>query len=175
MELVRLFAEPLELAVLVTDFDLDRPGPTILYANPAFARMSGYTVPEVLGGSPRRLQGPGTSHEAARAVTRQFRTGRRFRGVLENYRKSGEAYLCDIDVRAILRPDGRPTAFIAFELEVVRRRGRPSRVAGDTARWERQHQNPCRSTESRGCSPDVTRDALEFGLRARSARSERSD
>jgi PAS domain S-box-containing protein len=140
VELVRLFADPLDLAVLVTDCDLDRPGPTILYANSAFARMSGYPVAEILGHAPRRLQGPGTSRQAARAVTRQLRTGRRFHGVLENYRKAGEAYLCEIDVRPIRGPDGQPTAFIAFEREVVRRRGRPSqggagryRPLGETA------------------------------------------
>jgi len=59
---------------------------------------------------------------------------------LTNYRKAGEAYLCEIDVRPIRGPDGQPTAFIAFEREVVRRRGRPSqggagryRPLGETA------------------------------------------
>lgn len=39
--IVMLFAEPLDVAVVLTDIDLGRPGPTVLYANPAFARMSG--------------------------------------------------------------------------------------------------------------------------------------
>lgn len=126
VELVKLFAEPLDVAVIVTDCDLERPGPTILYANPAFALMSGYEVPEVVGSSPRLLQGVGTNRLAARAVTRNLRAADRFHGVLENYRKAGEAYLCEIDVRPIRGPDGQPAAFIAFEREVVRRRGRPS-------------------------------------------------
>jgi PAS domain S-box-containing protein len=130
VELVRMFAEPLDLAVVLTDMHLERPGPTILYANPAFARMSGYAAHEMLGSSPRLLQGSGTNREAARMVTRSLRAEGRFRGVLQNYRKSGEAYLCEIDARAILDRSGRPEAFIAFEREVVRRRGRPSR---DTA------------------------------------------
>lgn len=129
VELVKMFAEPLDVAVVVTDVDLQRPGPTILYANPAFARMSGYAVPEVLGNSPRLLQGSGTSREAARRVARGLRADGRFRGVLQNYRKSGEAYLCEIDVRAIRDREGGPQAFIAFEREVVRRRGRPSQDA----------------------------------------------
>jgi PAS domain S-box-containing protein len=143
VELVRMFAEPLEVAVVVTDIDLERPGPTILYANPAFARMSGYTVPEVLGGSPRLLQGSGTSHEATRSLARSLRTDGRFRGVLQNYRKSGEGYLCDIDVRAILDREGRPEAFIAFEREVVRRRGRPSQDAAGRYRPLRSSDTTC--------------------------------
>jgi PAS domain S-box-containing protein len=143
VELVKMFAEPLEVAVVVTDIDLERPGPTILYANPAFARMSGYAVPEVLGGSPRLLQGSGTSHEGTRSLARCLRTDGRFRGVLQNYRKSGEAYLCEIDVRAILDRDGRPEAFIAFEREVVRRRGRPSQDAAGRYRPLRSSDTAC--------------------------------
>ena len=131
VELVKVFAEPLDVAVLVTDIDLERPGPTILYANPTFARMSGYTADEVLGNSPRLLQGSGTSREATGVMARSLRAEGRFRGVLQNYRKSGEAYLCEFDVRSILGRAGKPEAFIAFEREVVRRRGRPSqRTAG---------------------------------------------
>lgn len=63
-------------------------------------------------------------------VARSLRKKGCFRGVLQNYRKSGEVYLCEIDVRAIVDGTGRPGAFIAFEREVVRRRGRPSQ---DTA------------------------------------------
>jgi len=129
LELVQMLAEPLDVAVLLTDVDLERPGPTILYANPAFTRMSGYAVSQVLGGSPRMLQRAGTSREATRMVARSLRMDGRFRGVLLNYRQSGEAYLCEIDVRAILDRAGRPEAFIAFEREVVRRRGRPSQDA----------------------------------------------
>lgn len=126
-ELVRLFAESLDVAVVVTDCDLDRPGPSILYANPAFTRMSGYEAAEVLGGSPRLLQGAGTNPEATRAIARSLLAGGRFQGVLQNYRKSGEAYLCEIDVRPICGWDGSIQAFVAFEREVVRRRGRPTR------------------------------------------------
>jgi PAS domain S-box-containing protein len=131
VELVRLFAESLDTAVVLTDVGLERPGPTVLYVNPAFARMTGYAGSEVVGNSPRLLQGPGTSRELTRLVTRKLRAEGRFHGVLENYRSSGEAYLCELDARALRGGNGQPLAFIAFEREVVRRRGRPSRdVAG---------------------------------------------
>ncbi len=137
IELVRLFAEPLDVAVVLTDIDLDRPGPTVLYANPAFLRMSGYESDEVLGRSPRLMQGPGTSREATRQIQRALRLDGRFTGCLQNYRKGGEAYLCEIDVRTVRRRDGTPEAFIAFEREVVRRRGRPAR--GGSGRYRPIH------------------------------------
>ena len=127
VEIIRLFAEPLDTAVVLTDVDLERPGPTVLYVNPAFVRMSGYAGSEFVGNSPRLLQGPATRREFSQFVARRLRTEGRFHGVLENYRSSGEIYLCELDVRTIHGGDGHPLAFIAFEREVVRRRGRPSR------------------------------------------------
>ena len=130
VELVRLFAEPLSTAVVLTDVDLEPPGPTILYANPAFTSMSGYAGAEVLGRSPRILQGPGTNWQLTRVIARRLQVERRFHGVLENYRKSGDAYLCEVDVRPILGRNEEPLGFLAFEGEVARRRGRPAQGAG---------------------------------------------
>lgn len=127
IDVVRHLADPLDVAVVVTDADLSWPGPRILYVNAAFLRMSGYAAPEVLAQTPRMMQGPGTSREGTRQVQRALRMDGRFLGRLQNYRKGGEAYLCEIDVRPILRLDRGIEAFIAFEREVVRRRGRPSR------------------------------------------------
>lgn len=126
VNLVRMLAEPLDVAVVLTDIDLERPGPTVLYANPAFARLSGYGIAEVVGGSPRLVQGAGTNREATRHLPRMLRAEGRFLGCLQNYRKEGDAYLCELDVRPILGRDGSAQAFIAFEREVVRRRGRPA-------------------------------------------------
>ena len=44
-------------AVLITTAQIDLPGPIIVFANPAFARMSGYAVGELIGKTPRILQG----------------------------------------------------------------------------------------------------------------------
>jgi PAS domain S-box-containing protein len=123
---MRIFAEPLDLAVVLTDVELERLGPTVLYANPAFARMSGYEPAEIVGRTPRLLQGPGTNCETTRHLPRLLRAEGRFLGCLQNYRKDGEAYLCEIDIRPILGRDGAPQAFMAFEREVIRRRGRPA-------------------------------------------------
>jgi PAS domain S-box-containing protein len=126
VELVRLLADHLCTAIVVTDTLLDTPGPFVLYANPAFCRMTGYGQDEIVGYSPRMLQGRGTSEFSIRVLERTLRGGKRFHGVLTNYRKSGEPYLCELDVRPMLGPDATPQAFIAFEREVIRPRGRPS-------------------------------------------------
>jgi PAS domain S-box-containing protein len=115
-----------ELAVVVTDGALTEPGPRILYVNAAFERMSGYTAYEVIGESPRMLQGPATSLAAKKRLARALRAGQPHRTTLVNYRKSGEPYRCDIEVFPLLTPAGEPFAAVALEREVVRRPGRRS-------------------------------------------------
>ena len=124
-ELVRIFAEQSTTSIVVTDAALDSPGPVIRYANPAFCRLTGYAAEDLLGRSPRMLQGKDTQPLTLRSLSRALRAAARFHGVLANYRRSGEAYLCEIDVRPIHGMQGLLEGFIAFEREVIRPRGRP--------------------------------------------------
>ena len=52
--------ESMSESVLITSTDLIAPGPYILYVNPAFEKMTGWKRDEVLGKSPRILQGAKT-------------------------------------------------------------------------------------------------------------------
>ena len=129
-ELVRAFAETSPIAVCLTDADLERPGPTVRYVNPAFCAMTAFAADELVGRSPRLLQGKGTNALILRKCSRALKAGEGFHGYLTNYRKSGEDYICEIDVRPVAGDDGRPRFFIAFEREVRRRRGRPAADPG---------------------------------------------
>src|SRR3546814_2222322 len=53
------------LAVIITDLDLEPPGPIIRYVNRMFEDMTGFARAEVLGKSPRILQGPTTEPEGS--------------------------------------------------------------------------------------------------------------
>lgn len=128
-DLVKALGEAHETAVVLTDCQTTAPGPIILYVNPAFCRMTGYEVHEVVGQSPRMLQGPRTNALALRSIARALRDRRPFSGCLANYRKSGEEYLCQIDIQPVLNAAGDVEHFIAFEREVKRRRGRPAKRA----------------------------------------------
>ena len=114
-----------EVAIVLTDGDLKPPGPRVLYVNPAFERMTGYAAGEVLGGDLRILQGEGTSVAARKQLAKALRQGRRHRTTLTNYRKSGETYLCEIEVFPVLAPDGELIYAVALEREIERRPGRP--------------------------------------------------
>ncbi|MFC6050777.1 PAS domain-containing protein, partial [Methylobacterium hispanicum] len=60
LRLLRAAVEASGEGILITSAELDEPGPRIEYANPAFTIMTGYAAHEVVGRTPRLLQGPGT-------------------------------------------------------------------------------------------------------------------
>jgi PAS domain S-box-containing protein len=124
-ELVRALAERSETGVVLTDANPDQHGPIIRYVNPAFCVLTGYDCEDLVGTSARRFQGKATNALTVRGLLRALRSGKRFHGYLVRYRKSGQEYLCEIDVRPIVGSSGTIDYFIAFEREVRRRRGRP--------------------------------------------------
>lgn len=123
-QLIAALADDLDIGVVLTDGILSSPGPHILYVNSTLERMTGFDRDEILGKNPRIFQGPGTSLAARKRLARALRNGERHSTTLVNYRKSGEAYLCAIDVFPILAADGQLINAIALEREVERRPGR---------------------------------------------------
>lgn len=56
-------------AVVITAAVLEPPGPEVLFVNPAFSAMTGYSQEEILHKTPRILQGP----KSDRAMLQQLR------------------------------------------------------------------------------------------------------
>ena len=67
-------------AVVITSAQLDLPGPEILFVNPAFCEMTGYTQEEVLHKTPRILQGPKTDRTILKRLRESLFQGREFSG-----------------------------------------------------------------------------------------------
>ncbi|WP_269713589.1 PAS domain-containing protein [Caulobacter sp. NIBR2454] len=124
-DLVTALAHDADYGVVVTDGRIDEDGPCITYANPAFERMSGYSLAEMMGRSPRMFQGPQTSAAARADIRKALREGKPHETTLLNYRKSGEPYRCVIKMFPIMDADGRLVGAVAIEREAPRTRGRP--------------------------------------------------
>lgn len=106
-------------AVVVTDADLDAPGPRIVYVNEAFERQSGYAADELLGKSPRILQGPRTDRRLLQRLRESLRAGRPFQGQTINYTKNGTPYVVSWYVVPLVDAEGRPRRYLSIQRNVT--------------------------------------------------------
>ncbi|MBI0534696.1 PAS domain S-box protein [Roseomonas sp. KE2513] len=103
------------LAALITDAPLDSPGPTIRYANAHFEAITGYRAAELIGHSPRILQGPRTDRAELDRLRRALETERAFTGATINYRKNGTSYTNEWIVGPVLGPAGELTHWFSVQ------------------------------------------------------------
>ncbi len=112
-------AEVLNDIVIVTTPDLEAPGPAIVYVNPAFTRLTGYSPEEVIGKAPRILQGPGTSRVTLDKISADLHAGGPAHEKVLNYAKSGAPYWLDIQIMPLRDPTGVIKHFAAIERDVT--------------------------------------------------------
>ncbi|WP_417666101.1 diguanylate cyclase [Pseudidiomarina sp.] len=106
-------------SVLITDAALESPGPRILYANSAFCRKTGYTLKELVGQSPRILQGPLTDKNVLNRLRQNLIDGERFEGATVNYRKDGSAYIVRWSISPVHNAAGKITHFVSIQRDIT--------------------------------------------------------
>lgn len=65
----------------------------ITYANKAFKKLTGYETSEVIGKSPRILQGVGTDKKVISRLAAALKSGKKFEGKAINYKKDGTPFI----------------------------------------------------------------------------------
>ncbi|WP_366658543.1 diguanylate cyclase [Fodinicurvata sp. EGI_FJ10296] len=108
-------------AVLITDAELELPGPRIVYVNPAFSRMTGYSLDEIIGKTPRIMQGPETDWSVIRRLRDDLKHGRTFEGKSKNYRKDGSAFIMEWTIAPVLDEDDQVTHYVALQRDITER------------------------------------------------------
>ncbi|MFC0263632.1 PAS domain S-box protein [Fontibacter flavus] len=107
-------------AILITEAEpFDEPGPRILYVNEAFTKMTGYTADEVIGKSPRLLQGPKSDKEELAKLGKALRNWESCEITTVNYKKSGEEFWINFSVSPVADERGWFTHWVAIERDVT--------------------------------------------------------
>jgi PAS domain S-box-containing protein len=108
-------------SILVTTADLEAPGPEIVYVNRAFERMTGWTRAEVLGRSPRFLQGLATDLRIFADLRERLRSGNTWEGHTVNYRKDGSAFHMEWSIVPLPDESGEIRHYVAVQRDVTAR------------------------------------------------------
>jgi PAS domain S-box-containing protein len=108
-------------SVLVTTADLDPPGPTILYVNPAFEKMTGWSRADVVGKSPRILQGPNTNRRVFADLRQTLLAGRAWQALAINYRKDGSEFFMEWSIVPLKDSRGEIYQYVAVQRDVTGR------------------------------------------------------
>jgi PAS domain S-box-containing protein len=110
-------------AVIVTEAEpIDAPGPRILYVNEAFTRITGYRLEEVLGKTPRILQGPKTDPAELQKVRRALACWEPVTVEVINYRKDGSEFWNEFSLVPVANAQGWYTHWIAVQRDTTSRK-----------------------------------------------------
>jgi PAS domain S-box-containing protein len=121
-EEARLFEATITSAkdgIMITTADLDNGGPKIIYVNNSFTDITGYTKEEIIGKTPRILQGHGTDRQALDKLKETLKAGKPYKGQLKNYGKNGHEYWLDISIVPVKNEAGQVTHFAAIERDIT--------------------------------------------------------
>ncbi len=108
-------------AVLITDEHWEAPEPAIVFVNPAFCAMTGFSREELLGKSPALLDGPKSERVPLIRVEEDLKLANI--GIYQRvcYRKTGEPFTVEWQVKALRDPSGVITNFLIFQRDVTER------------------------------------------------------
>jgi len=132
----RLIVEHSSNMVVITDAQR-----RIEYVNPAYTRVTGWTVDEARGLKPGRLlHGPLTDAECVQQIAQALSREETIDGVeLVNYRKDGEPYWVRLHIRPVRNEVGQLTHFVAIQTDITERRlAREALVASERRLAEAQ-------------------------------------
>lgn len=110
-------------AVIITEAEpIAPPGPRILYVNQAFTTMTGYSLEEVLGKTPRILQGQKTDRAAIAGVREALSRWESATVEVINYRKDGSEFWVEFSVVPVADKQGYYTHWISVQRDITERK-----------------------------------------------------
>ena len=110
-------------SIVITEAEpLDLPGPRILFCNAAFTRATGYEAEEVLGKTPRILQGPNTSAATRAKLREAFAAWQPVEVELINYRKDGTPFWVELSIVPVANEAGWFTHWVSVQRDITERK-----------------------------------------------------
>ena len=103
--------------VVVTD--PYQPHAPVVFVNPAFTRITGYSATEIIGKNCRILQGSETDPETVRQIRAAIAAQQPFTCTILNYRQDGESFWNELTLDPIFDEQGKLAHYIGIQRDVT--------------------------------------------------------
>lgn len=117
-----------DLVIITEAGPFNEPGPRIVFVNEAFERRTGYAPEEVIGRTPRLLQGELTQREELDRIRAALEQWRAVRVDLVNYKKNGEPFWVDLEVSPVWDEQRRLTHWVAVGRDITERKSAEEKI-----------------------------------------------
>jgi PAS domain S-box-containing protein len=103
--------------VIITDATM--PDTPVIYVNPTFEQITGYSAAEVIGRNCRFLQGNDRDQPAARELQQALKAAQSCRVVLRNYRKNGTQFWNELRISPLFDKTNKLTHFVGIATDIT--------------------------------------------------------
>jgi PAS domain S-box-containing protein len=91
----------------------------LIYANPAFERLTGYASEDILYQDCRFLQGDDRDQPGLEAIRQAVKTQQPCRQIIRNYRKDGSAFWNELSITPVFNEGDQLTYYIGIQKDVT--------------------------------------------------------
>lgn len=115
-ELLKLMVETSNDGIVIAEQEGDEN--ILIYANPAFQRLTGYSVDEILYQDCRFLQGEDRDQAGLAVIREAIKMHEPCRQIIRNYRKDGSAFWNELSITPVFNEADQLTYYIGIQKDV---------------------------------------------------------
>lgn len=120
----------------------------IIYTNPAFTGITGYSADEILGHNCRFLQGSDREQAGLYELRLALKEERAITTILRNYRKDGSRFFNELTVSPVRNPQGELIAFVGIQNDISARIEAEQRISDFYSIVSHELRNPIAKIKS---------------------------
>lgn len=115
-ELLKLMVETSNDGIVIAEQEGDEN--ILIYANPAFQRLTGYSVDEILYQDCRFLQGDDRDQAGLAVIREAIKMHQPCRQIIRNYRKDGSVFWNELSITPVFNDSDQLTYYIGIQKDV---------------------------------------------------------